>query len=73
MSESHATESLLARRRRKDLARIVGPAGVDIVTDLRAWCSDMHGPADRYACLFCGAADEIDRLRAALATAGAAQ
>lgn len=41
--------------------REIGP--VDIVHELRSWCSDMHAPSESPTCLFCQSADAIETLR----------
>jgi hypothetical protein len=44
-----------------EAAREITP--VDIVADLRSWCSDTHTPSDSPDRLLCGAADAIETLR----------
>lgn len=44
-----------------EVTREISP--VDIVADLRSWCSDMHAPSESPSCLFCQSADAIETLR----------
>jgi hypothetical protein len=45
----------------QEVTREISP--VDIVADLRSWCSDMHAPSESPSCLFCQSADAIETLR----------